>query len=89
MTKTYLINYDYGNCVFVRAKSDVDAVIYLAEYCNGKNDIFRRATQSMENLYQLIELYNSFYSERIDIILEVDETNGYYNKYVQWIGEKL
>lgn len=87
MIKTYLACYDYDRCVFIRAKSEIDAIIYLAEYCNGGNEVFNKAARSMENLMQLLELYAAFYHEILNIFLEVNTNAGFYDDYIDWIGD--
>ena len=88
MSKTYLAIVDYSAPVFINANSENMAFSMLAEYRHGRNDVFNLATKSMENMTQLITLYQTFYHEDIDVFIEVDNDKLFYRPHIDWIGDE-
>ena len=88
MSKTYLAVVNGDVPVLINADTKNIAFSMLAGYRNGYNKIFDLSTQSMENLEQLIGLYQTFYHESIDMFLEIDTAKGFYAPYIDWIGDE-
>lgn len=86
MSKTYLVIINSSSPLFITAESEADAFSKLAVYWHGWNKVFDLAMKNMENLNQLIELYQTFYEDKINVFLEIDVFKGFIMPHMDWIG---
>ena len=88
MTKNYIVVYDYDRVVGIHAKSDMDMIVKLAEYCHTKCDLFKQAASAINNVTSLIDLYHVFFDERINMFCETNPAFTWSDGYVDWIGDE-
>lgn len=80
----YIAEVEGDEPVLISAETEIEAISKLASYIHNEFEVFELALKNMNNREQIIELYERFFGDEINLFGIVDK-NVYHNRYIEVI----